>query len=903
MTKKLWLLLFFIFLKVNSQTFSINGKVTDESNNSIENATISLIKQKDSSIINFTGTNQKGSFEIKIPEQKETSFLQISGDKFRPFSKKFEVINKNEELGTVKLEKDLITNIEEVQITVSPVKIKKDTVEYNANYLKVKPDAKIDELLKEIPGVETDADGKMTINGQPVNKILINGKPFFNQDGSIALQTYPADIIKKIQITTSKTKEEEFTGRAPISDSLTVNFNIDEKDNKVNLNNVMLGYGSNDRYEGTMFFTRAQNDRNIALIGASNNINTTGFSVDSFFNDGNKSKNSAINGSSVNQGIMRTSMIGLNYIDKIGSNLDLEKFSLQYDDNNLETYSKTSRTTFLPEYKLDKNSERSGNTDTRKFNFGTDAIYKIDKSTKITLSVDFSNNSIDRTSDSKSFTFRDDEQLNSNVSSSRGNSANNSFSPKIGFTKKFQKNGRSFSAYLKNVFSENKNDNYNIQETIFYQSPEDNDYRNQRSQTKNSRNSFFADVKYYEPITDYSTISMAVSYDNQTRDNEKTVNDFDTANNQYSVYNSLLSNTLNQNSTYINPEIGYHLNRNKLSFNANTNLNISKLDVNTIFNLQNTGFQKNFTLPEYDVNFKYNFTKLKNIRISNEGHYTIPTAMELNPFRDESNPLLTLQGNKDLKSTWQNSTSINFLGSNIGRTMNFYVKLQFNYWENDIVDFSYFDETGKQFSSFANISGNKRLNLTSNFTKTIKWNGNQLKLTPALSSNFNYRKGFVDGSEFTNDIFSVTPRFNLNLRLKDIIDLRASYSYGFSQSHYTNYRLDKTKTSNKNLNLGMVNYFLANNLFIENDFRFNENNNMSANFNRKSYFWNASVNYQFYKKQMMLKFRVYDLLNQRQNAVTNIGDNYIEDREDLVLRRYFMLSLVMKFNKIGGNKS
>ena len=901
--RKLLFLFILICLRLNAQTYNINGKVTDENNNPIENATISLIKQKDSTIINFTGTNNKGNFEIKIPEQKETSFLQISGDKFRSLSKKFEIINKDEELGTVKLEKDLITNIEEVQITASPVKIKKDTVEYNASYLKVKPDAKIDELLKEIPGVETDADGKMTINGQPVNKILINGKSFFNQDGSIALQTYPADIIKKIQITTSKTKEEEFTGRAPISDSLTVNFNIDEKDNKVNLNNVMLGYGSNDRYEGTMFFTRAQNNRNIALIGASNNINTAGFSVDSFFDNGTKSKNSAINGSSVNQGIMRTSMVGLNYIDKIGENLDLEKFSLQYDDNNLETYSKTSRTTFLPEYKLDKDTERSGNTDTRKFNFGTDANYKIDKSTKITLSVDFSNTNIDRANDSKSFTFRDDEQLNSNVSSSRGNSVSNSFSPKIGFTKKFQKNGRSFSAYLKNVFSESKNDNFNLQETIFYQSPQDNDYRNQRSQTKNSRNSFFADVKYYEPITDYSTISMIVTYDNQTRDNEKIVNDFDIANNQYSVYNSLLSNTLNQNSTYINPEIGYHLNRDKISFNASTNLNISKLDVSTMFNLQNSGFQKNFTLPEYDVNFKYNFTKLKNIRMSNRGSYTIPTAMELNPFRDESNPLLTFQGNKDLKSTWQNSTNINFMGSNIGRTMNFYVRLEFSYWENDIVDYSYFDETGKQFSSYANISGNKRLNLISNFTKTIKWNGNQLKLTPALSSNFNYRKGFVDGSEFTNDIFSVTPRFNLNLRLKDIIDLRASYSYGFSQSHYTNYRLDKTKTSNKNLTLGMVNYFLARDLFIENDFRFRENNNMSANFNRKSYFWNASVNYQFYKKQMMLKFRVYDLLNQRQNAVTNIGDNYIEDREDLVLRRYFMLSLVMKFNKIGGNKS
>ncbi|WP_312768638.1 TonB-dependent receptor [Epilithonimonas sp.] len=901
--RKLLPLFILICLKINAQTYSINGKVTDQDNNPIENATVSLIKQKDSSIINFTGTNKKGNFEIKIPEQKEISFLQISGDKFRSSSKKFEVINKDEDLGTVKLEKDLITNIEEVQITASPVKIKKDTVEYNASYLKVKPDGKIDDLLKEIPGVETDEDGKITVNGKPINKILINGKPFFDKDGKIALQTFPADIIKKIQITTSKTKEEQFTGRTPKSDSLTINFNIDEKNNKGNLNNLMLGYGTNKRYEGTMFLTRFQKQRNIALIGASNNINTTGFSVDSFFDSGTRSKNSAVNGRPVSSGILRTSMVGVNYSDKIGESLDLEKFSLQYNDSNQETYSKTDRTTFLPDYKLDKNSERSGNMDTRKFNFNTDANYMINGSSNIIFSTDFTNTSIDRTNDSKSFTFKDDAQLNSNINTSRGNSNNNNFTPKIGYTKKFQKPGRSLSASVSNVFSENKSSNYSILETIFYQSPEDNDYRNQLSQTKSSRNNFSADFKYDEPISDSATVSISVNYNNENLGSEKTVNDLDVNTNQYSIYNSLLSNTLNQNNNYIRSQVGYNLNKEKFTFQAGANLNITKLDVNSIFNLQNYNFQRNFVLPEYDLTFQYKFSRTKNLRITNGSNYTIPQAMELNPFRDESNPLMTLQGNLELKSSWQNSTNINFTSSDFARGINFYARFGFSYLDNDIVDYSYFDETGRQFSSYVNVSGNKRLILSSSFTKNYKWNGNQIKLTPSFSSNYSYRKGFVDGSEFTNDIYNITPRFNLGLNLKDRMDLRASYSYGFSQSHYTNYRLDKTKTTNQNLTIGVTNYFLAKTFFIDNDFRFNGNNNLSADFNRKSYFWNASVNYQFYKKQMLLKFRVYDLLNQRQNAVTNIGDNYIEDREDLVLRRYFMLSLIMKFNKIGGNKS
>jgi len=901
--KKLLFLFLFIILKINAQNYSINGKVTDENNNPLENATVSLIKQKDSSVINFIGTNKNGNFNFKVPTQNESSFLQISSDKRKTYSKKFDIINKDEDLGNIKLEKDLVTNIEEVQITVSPVKIKKDTVEYNASYIKVKPDAKIDELLKEIPGVEQDEEGKITINGKPVNKILINGKPFFNKDGTIALQTFPADIIKKIQFTTSKTKEEEFTGRTPKSDSMTVNFNIDEKNNKGNLNNLSLGYGTNKRYEANVFMTRFQKDRSIALIGASNNINTTGFSVDNFFNSGTKSKNSAVNGRNVNSGIMRTSIIGVNYADKIGDNLNLDKLSLQYTDSNLETYSKTSRTTFLPDYKLDKNSEKSGNSDNRKFNANTDANIKIDSMTNVIISANFANTSTDNVTDSNTFTFRNDEQLNSNKSSTRGSSNNSNFSPTISFTKRFQKTGRSLSASINNTFAQNTNRNYNLQETLFFQTPEDNDYRNQLSQNKNSRQIFGAEFKYYEPISDSATVSLEMNFDHQDLNNERIVNDFDTNTNQYSAFNSLLSNTLNQNNQFLNTEINYNLNKEKINFRAGANLNYSKLDINSIYNQENIPLKKNFTLPEYSLMFQYKFTKTKSVRISNNASYTIPEASELNPFVDISNPLITVQGNKNLKSTWQNTTNINYTTSDIARGTNFYAQLNFNYTDNDIVDFSYFDESGKQFSTFANISGNKRTSLNTSFSKSYKWNGNRLRIAPTFTTSYSFRKGFIDGTQFTNDIYTLFPRLNVTLNWKDMMDIRSSFGVNYSNSSYTNYSVDKTTVANQNVTLGTTNYFLKKDLFWENDFRYTNNSNISAGFNRASYFWNSSLTYQFYKKQMMLKFKVYDLLNQRQNITRTIGDNYVEDKEELILRRYFMLTLILKFNKIGGNKN
>ena len=899
--KKFYLLIVLMALNLSAQTFTIEGQVQDSNNNPLENATISLLKQKDSSVVNFAGTNARGSFSLKIPAQKEPVFLEISNEKYKLFSKKYATIEGNIEIGVVKLERDLVTDIEGVTIVASPVQIKKDTIEYNASSIKVDPDDKIDKLLEQIPGVETDADGLMTINGKPVNKILINGKPLFNKDGKIAMETIPADIIRKIQITTSKTKEEEFTGRAPKSDSITVNFNIDEKNNKGNIKNFNLGYGTNNRYDVKGLFAKFQQERNIAVIAGSNNINISNFSVDGFFEKNNR--NRAANGRTASSGILQTSMIGVNYADKIGENFELDKFSLEYKDSNLDTYSKTSRTTFLPDYKLDNNSDRSGNTEKRTFDFNTDATLALDKFTNITFSTDFSNNTSDNTNENSTFTLRDDVLLNSNQSSSRGNTVSNNFKPQIGLIRKFEKPNRSLTASISNTFSESNNTNYILQETLFYQNPERNDFRNQLSKNTNSTNLFRANFKYFEPISDSATVSLEVNYDLQKLDRELLVNDFDDATGNYSLYNSLLSNNLNQNNSLLNTGISYNLNKEKYTFRAGTNLNTTRLEVNSIYNQQNYSFQKNFILPEYDVMLNYKFNKTTSLRISNSANYTIPQVEDLNPYVDTSDPLMTIQGNPDLKSTWQNATNINFNTMNVPKGINFYARLGFNYTDNDIVNYSFYDDSGRQFSTFENISGNKRANFSTSLTKSYKWNGNKLDLSPSFSTNYSYRKGFVDATEFTNSTYTLSPRFGVNLNLKDLLNLRASYGINYSTSRYTNYRIDQTNTLRQNLSLRITNYFFSKNLFFSNDFTFTKNNNIASEFARTSYFWNSSVNYQFLKKQMMLKLSVNDLLNQRQNATRTIGDNYVEDREELILKRYFMLSLIVNLNSFGDKKN
>jgi len=883
--KKFWLILIFAFLKLNAQTYSINGKVTDENNNPLENISVSLMKQKDSSIINFTGTSKSGSFSIKIPLQNEASFLQISGDKLKTFSRKFESIHQNEDIGTIKLNKEVVTNIEEVQITLSPIKIKKDTVEYNTSYLKVKPDSKIDELIKEIPGAEIDADGKITVNGKSVSKIHINGKPLFDKNGKTELETIPADIIKKIQITTSKTKEEELTGRTPTTDSLTVNFEMDKKNKRGTLTNLRLGYGSNNRYDGAIFFTKINQDSKLSLSAGSNNINA-GLSGKS--------------GSGT--GIFRTSIISASYSDKF-DNLDLERLNANYYERNTETYSKTARTTFLPNYKLDRNSERSGDRNLQRLGFGSNAILKLNQFTNLIFSAGFNNNTTESTADSQSSTLRDNILLNSSSGSVKQKSIDNNFSQSLGITKKFRKEGRTFSASVSSNVTDNSGTDYNLTTTIFHQSPEENDYRNQRSLSKNQNTDFTANVKYYEPISDSATVHTNITYKSLTLKNDRKVHDFNTATGEYSDFNNLLSNTINQDINSLNTVIGYDLNKNKFRFFFNANLEFNANDFHSVFNNDNIDFRKNFIFPNYETRFTYNFSNGKSLELSNQSDFSAPSMTTLNPYRDISNPLVKTKGNPDLKSTWRNSSSIYFVNRNTPKNIVYSLRLKFDYTDNNISEFSIYDDTGRQFRTYTNISGNKNMGWESRFSKTYKWNKNQFRISPSFFSNYAYRKGFVDGIVFTSTIYNFSPRMEVKLNLREILDLNSSYGVNYNFSNYTNYRIDKTRASQQNFLFGITNYFLKSSLFFTNELSITKNNNISAGFNRTSYFWNAGVNYKFYKKQMTLRFNINDILNQRQNAIRNIGDNYVEDKEELILRRYFMLSLILNLNKFGRSKS
>ncbi|MFQ3306004.1 MAG: putative UBP type Zn finger protein, partial [Polaribacter sp.] len=245
MKKSLLLLSFFITSILFSQTkgFQITGAIKSaDEKEFLQSATVHVERLKDSSIVAYTITDEKGDFKINANTSDSKIKLIISFIGFQPYSKVIAV--KDQHVGSLYLK--TANTLDAIVIRSSaPITIKKDTVEFHVKSFKTKADANVEDLLKKLPGVEVDAEGKITVNGKEVNKILVNGKPFFGNDPTITTRNLTKDIIEKIQITDTKTNAQAFSGEDSDGENKTINLTIKKENNKGYFGKVATGAGSN----------------------------------------------------------------------------------------------------------------------------------------------------------------------------------------------------------------------------------------------------------------------------------------------------------------------------------------------------------------------------------------------------------------------------------------------------------------------------------------------------------------------------------------------------------------------------------------------------------------------------------------------------------------------------------
>ena len=916
MPKTFYLLcaLFFSSFLFSQNTFTIKGKVVDPTTKlPIESATVYLTSVKDSSVVDYTITNKMGNFAIKVKKSDKALNLKVSFISYQDFVENVTGLTADKDFGTIEL-KDATNQLNEVVVKseIPPIRIKKDTLEFNASSFKVGADANVEALLKQLPGVEITPEGKITVNGKEVNNILVNGKPFFGKDGKIATQNLPAEIIEKVQVVDTKTKSEEISGDASGSENKTINLTIQEDKNKGFFGKIMGGLGSDKRYESSMLVNYFKGERKISALASSNNINSIGFSMDEIFDNMGGGRNSSVywndDGSfginnmsfGANRGITRSNMIGINYQDKWFKKVD-QSGSYYFTNAESENANRTDRINFLPTGNTLTKSNSITKNGSDGHNISLDFEIAIDSMTSIYVNPRFqTSKGYGKSSRNQITTDESLAELNSSTNDDYNENDNSNFALDASFSKQFKKKKRGLSVNLEAELQ--KRDEYvNTKSATLFADATPDDIRNQ-NRFENNKNDFMkVEVRYGEPLTDSLRLSLTSELTLRKIGNDLNTFDFNAGTNSYDDFNDLQSNEVNSKTTTYFPSTGLILDKSKTNGRINFGPEFINFDANSNYLGIRTNRNKTYVFPRVKGYISHRMGKSKSIYSYYDFGVQMPQANQVLPVENLSNPLSTFIGNDDLKPTLRHNLYFSFNDYDYQSRSGYYIYSGINLSKDAVVSSTVYDDNFKATTTYQNVDVTHGSYLGINWNKSYKKEKRTLRFGAGVSFNYDYNKGLTNAVLFESKGLNINPRFNLTWSIDEMITVAPSYRYTFSKTDFKNYVIDKADNFIHNAKLEITSY-MPKKFVLGSDFGYTYNSNIADGFKKDFYLWNVSLGYNFWNDQLLAKVKVYDLLNQNIGVSRTVTPTAITDTENTVLQQYVMFSLTFKLEKFGGKK-
>ncbi|HLT51642.1 MAG TPA: outer membrane beta-barrel protein [Arenibacter sp.] len=885
-----------------SQNFVISGTLIDEDSKApLEASTIYAESIKDSVLISYTISDQNGKFELegKTNLKEVKMYFTFNGYK----SMVMDIALKPKvNLGQVQMEQQS-QELDEVQVVAEriPIAIKKDTLEFNADSFKTKPDATVEDMLKKLPGVEVDTDGKITVNGKEVNQVLVNGQVFFSNDPKVATKSLPKDIISKIQITDTKTKRQEFTGEAADGENMTINLTIKEDKNKGYMGRVATGYGTDDRYQLSGLLNYFNDTERISFIAGANNINNSGFSYDEI--------NDMVGGSRAwDTGLLNNFGNGITTSSNLGASYaNAEKGKFKIDGNYFFAYSdtyndqRTNRENILPDsrYFTENTSNFEGSSNSNKGSANLE--FDIDKTLRISVQPNLSVNRSNSNRINNTISWDGDGELvNSNERVSVDDDFQRNFSNRITFMKKLDTIGRLVTFSFSNDNSQNKS--ISNQQSLRQIYGEDANVENldQLSEVDGKRNQYELEASFKQPLIKDLFLNLGYSYSNDQRINTKDVRDFDAGSGGYTLFNEDLSSDFDFRNEQQSPSLGLQHQGEKLHLRVNASYVFTDLDHTD--HLQLSSFSNSYKNLLFSSNLRYTIGKNKRLSARYNSRLNIPNVNQLQPIPNISDPLNIVIGNPDLLPGVDHNVNLNYNDYNWKERSGIFMYTGVNIQEDRVSATTSTDENFLKTTRFTNIDGNYNGYAGMGYSKQIKRDSAytlSFNIRPNL--NFGQQVSLSNGVELKAKYFNVTPFVSTTFNYKELLEIEPGYRISFNSTKYNLDNLDDIKYTSQNASLRLTTYW-PKKLIWSNDLGYSYNGNVGADFKKDALFWNMSLGLQVLKEKGTIKILAYDLLDQNINTRRTTGEDFIQDFQGTVLKRYFMASFSYKFDQFGGKK-
>jgi hypothetical protein len=275
------LLLVFSSLIAVAQT-EISATVVDTTGTTLPGANAVLLRSSDSLLTAFGTTDGKGEFLMQNVKPGEY-LLRVTFLGFERPDQKLNITEEDQFLGLGELKMyPAGFFLDGVEVTADriPIRMKGDTMMYDAEAFAVGENAVVEDLLRRLPGMSVDANGQITWRGRPVNEVLINGKPFFAGNSTLLTQNLDAKAVQNVEVFDQQTDAEEVSGVDDGQDNTTINLEMKDEFKAKVFGDLYAGYGTQDRYQAGGKGFRISDVSQLGILGTINNINRVGFSGD-----------------------------------------------------------------------------------------------------------------------------------------------------------------------------------------------------------------------------------------------------------------------------------------------------------------------------------------------------------------------------------------------------------------------------------------------------------------------------------------------------------------------------------------------------------------------------------------------------------------------------------------------
>lgn len=904
---KIFLFSFAIFFsyQIQAQSIQLTGIIKDTvENKPLEKASILLISRTDSSIYSFTRTDKQGRFSLEAPSGRSFTVF-VSYPKYADWYDDIQIPSiGSKDLGIIPLNTKAYVLKEIIIRNTSPIRMKGDTTEYIADSFKVTPNADVQELLRKMPGIQVNAKGEITAQGEKVKKVYVDGEEFFSDDPAMVTKNLRADAISQVQVYDKKSDQAAFTGIDDGQREKTINLKLKESAKNGYFGKIEAGSTLAKYNVGKVMGNLFKGKRKIAAYATTNNSEFEGLNweeLSTYGDGGNITTEFNDDGSSMmfissgdgdyaeNKGLPNQQTIGSFYGNKwknytMGNTAQFQKVKMNIRNNG---YTKS----ILPGYSLDNNYDEDKLQTRKRYKmgskneWGTDSLGLFKLNLNASKTLGYSNSTY--TSETFNNISSISSPLNKSIQQRSNADEDNQLTGSLSYRQKLKKNGRSISGEASWKLDD-KTSEGSLYSSTRYGLSSSLDIVDQKKSGRQQSSFTNSSINFTEPISKKSFLVFKYSLAIGKNESERNTSSKSSQGNYDQLVDSL-SNKFQFNTFSNSGSVNFRYVAKKLTMSVGSGLGRVNYQANDLEKLTNRTLSFTNFLPVF--NFVYKPKQQRKLNIDYNGSTTNPSLGQIQPLINNDNPLSIQVGNADLVQGFRNNLRFQFNDYKILKSRSLNLNGSFSTTSNDIAMSTSVDATGKTISKYVNVNGVYDYYMRAGYSRDImKGVSGDIALRQEGGSNINLVNGLKNVTNYHSRSISLSfgywgerwYSFNGSFRIgksSSTSTLRPDFKNAYNNmSGYLAADL-KFKKIKSYVNLWSdFNYYGSNDVFAKPLSMFVFTPTFSKNFGKTESF--------------TAKLKVFDLFNQNRDINRNNSSNFLSQSTYNTLRRFVMFGFV-----------